>query len=324
MVRMNNRSDELENPSDLTKSKILNLAQTFPNKDLSLDSASLLATGDLRMHPLPRGIVVFIARMRGVRPARAQTSAPPGLQIEGRIAGASRSREIDPPHRSGEMTEGMVWVSGFAAPTKWSIEMPAQALFESVSIVYPEEFFASIAELDGDLAERSVRMIKDQVSLMRPASVRQRGVLLRMLQIDASRTGGQLLLESCALEILAETLGLQSEERPDPKGNATQITKHVTEIIDTRLHNPPTIAEIAATLRMSESRLKREFTDGMGASIGAYVTERRMGVAQDLMSSGVSIARVAAEVGYATPEAFSKAFRRHFGQSPRQFKAQVS
>lgn len=310
-----------EHPADVTRNKVLSMVRKFGTKSMILIANAVLATGNIRGHYLSRGMIVFSARIRGVRPTKAKMSAMPGLQIEGRIAGQSKSREIDPPHRSGEVSDGMVWTSGFPTGTKWSIDMPAQPLFEAISVVYPKEFLENLKRTDPHLAQRARRLLNEQASDLRTANVRQRSIFLRMSQIDPDKPGGMVLLEACALELLAETL-FGSEAEPDALGTGNaQLMKHVAELVDARLSNPPTIREIADTLRISESRLKREFSEAMGAPIGTFVTERRMNFARSLISSGVPIARVAAEVGYATPEAFSKAFRRQYGRSPREFKS---
>jgi transcriptional regulator GlxA family with amidase domain len=50
-----------------------------------------------------------------------------------------------------------------------------------------------------------------------------------------------------------------------------------------------------------------------------YVNEWRMRIAQDLLATTeVTVAAIARRVGYASEEAFSRAFKRAHGQSPSQ------
>ncbi|MEM7426970.1 MAG: AraC family transcriptional regulator, partial [Pseudomonadota bacterium] len=221
----------------------------------------------------------------------------------------------------GEVTEGMVWVTGFPKPASWEIHMPAQECFEAVSVHVPLDFLDAMMATEPELARRGKRMVEESANELGVGSRKQRSLFLKMLQIDADQPGGKLLLESCALELLAETLSPLPDNLTAGNAQISEIVQNVTELVDLKLANPPTVADLAGTLRISESRLKREFIDRTGTSIGAFMTGRRMAAAKDMVSSGLPISRVAAEVGYATPEAFSKAFRRKFGSSPREFRA---
>jgi AraC-like DNA-binding protein len=53
-----------------------------------------------------------------------------------------------------------------------------------------------------------------------------------------------------------------------------------------------------------------------------YVTERRMELAADLLADPrVPVAAAAAAAGYRDPFAFSTAFERHRGMSPRDYRS---
>ncbi|MFD0428035.1 helix-turn-helix transcriptional regulator [Streptomyces zhihengii] len=60
----------------------------------------------------------------------------------------------------------------------------------------------------------------------------------------------------------------------------------------------------------------------MGRPPLAYITECRMDEAEALLfDTDLSIARIAASVGYADAFGFSAAFKRHKGLSPSTFRA---
>ncbi|MEM7428109.1 MAG: hypothetical protein AAF441_18610, partial [Pseudomonadota bacterium] len=196
-----------EHPLDLTLSKVRSLVNNMPGKELWVRAAAILAFGKIKMHKLPRGIEVGVGKIRGVREAKAVSKSKfIGLLIEGRVAGRSRSHEQTEPYRSGEVTEGMVWVTGFAKPASWEIHMPAQECFEAVSVHVPLDFLDAMMATEPELARRGKRMVEESTHELGVASRKQRSLFLKMLQIDADQPGGKLLLESCALELLAETL----------------------------------------------------------------------------------------------------------------------
>ena len=68
---------------------------------------------------------------------------------------------------------------------------------------------------------------------------------------------------------------------------------------------------------MSRSAFAARFTELVGEPVITYATRWRMNVALDhLRRNDVSIAWVAAELGYRTEASFSRAFKRMVGRTP--------
>ena len=68
---------------------------------------------------------------------------------------------------------------------------------------------------------------------------------------------------------------------------------------------------------MSRSVFTARFTDLVGEPVVQYVTRWRMYVAMDVLKEqGKSVAEVAAELGYQSEAAFSRAFKRVQSVSP--------
>ncbi len=85
------------------------------------------------------------------------------------------------------------------------------------------------------------------------------------------------------------------------------------------LEQPFSIAQLAKSVGMSESSLKRTFRSMYGASIFSSFQRHRMSEARKLLEeSGYSVAEVAYRVGYANPGHFSRAFSRYFGVPPKE------
>jgi AraC-like DNA-binding protein len=93
-----------------------------------------------------------------------------------------------------------------------------------------------------------------------------------------------------------------------------------------QLHAAPerkwTVAELASTVAVSRSVLDQRFRDVLGRSPIRYLTEWRMHLANDLLSTtGLSVAAIARRTGYESEEAFSRAFRRSHGSPPGAWRA---
>jgi transcriptional regulator GlxA family with amidase domain len=82
------------------------------------------------------------------------------------------------------------------------------------------------------------------------------------------------------------------------------------------------VTELATRSFTSRSVLDDRFRKLLGCSPIRYLTEWRLQIAADLLrGSRMKLAEVANLVGYESEEAFSRAFRRHVGQSPAQWRA---
>lgn len=137
----------------------------------------------------------------------------------------------------------------------------------------------------------------------------------------------QFYLESKALELFMLQFMKWAEDQP-------QITQPVKlqpcdierlheakKILVSNLNNPPSLLEIARQVGLNDCKLKQGFRQVFGTTLFGYLYDYRMQQAQQLLlNSNLSIAGIAAVVGYRNPEAFSTAFRRRFGISPKAYQ----
>ncbi|MDJ0929121.1 MAG: AraC family transcriptional regulator [Gammaproteobacteria bacterium] len=79
---------------------------------------------------------------------------------------------------------------------------------------------------------------------------------------------------------------------------------------------PWTLAQLAKAAGMSRARFADHFRTVVGMTPGAYLSEWRLGVAQALLLRARPVKLVAADVGYGSPSALSRAFTARLGMSP--------
>lgn len=129
-----------------------------------------------------------------------------------------------------------------------------------------------------------------------------------------------LATEARALELLAVAMTWLTQT--DASENQLVPRRQIfaaRELVEARLTNPPTLAEIARTVGLNERSLTAAFRQAFGASIAAYVTARRLDLAADLLADGLSPGEAAREVGY-RPAHLSVAFKLRFGVSPGRYR----
>ncbi len=90
------------------------------------------------------------------------------------------------------------------------------------------------------------------------------------------------------------------------------------------MHEQParawTLAELAAVAGMSRSVFAQAFRTALGCTPGSYLQAWRLGLARQALRRGQPLKLIAAEVGYGSEAALSRAFKAHGGVGPRQWR----
>ncbi|KQX42460.1 AraC family transcriptional regulator [Devosia sp. Root436] len=102
-----------------------------------------------------------------------------------------------------------------------------------------------------------------------------------------------------------------------------QFIERAIWFIETRFAEDITLDDIADVGGVSRFHLSRSFGAITGQPVMTYVRGRRLTLAaQKLLDGAPDILSVALDVGYNSHEAFTRAFRDQFGQTPEQLRAQ--
>ena len=91
--------------------------------------------------------------------------------------------------------------------------------------------------------------------------------------------------------------------------------------IDRNLTGDLTLAKVAENCGVSRYHLAHAFGETTGMSVMEYVRGRRLSEAANNLAKGASnILDLALDYGYASHEAFSRAFRTQFGMTPEEVR----
>jgi AraC-like DNA-binding protein len=126
-------------------------------------------------------------------------------------------------------------------------------------------------------------------------------------------------------ELLCVGLQILKNSKTRPDGNPVDMDlpdgekiRRARAILGMEYANPPPLPKLAQQLGISETRLKSGFKTMNGTTVMQYCITRRIEAAKLLLRENRhSIAEIASIVGYEDHSAFSRAFRRHTGRSPR-------
>lgn len=92
-------------------------------------------------------------------------------------------------------------------------------------------------------------------------------------------------------------------------------------VLNERLAEPPGLLDLARELGTNERRLTEIFRQRVGMTVFDYFSEMRLETSRHLLgASGMRIQTIASHVGYRNAGDFTRAYRRRYGVSPREYR----
>lgn len=142
-------------------------------------------------------------------------------------------------------------------------------------------------------------------------------------ELFSGGAGGRLCAESL-LNVLVVHLLRHLAGGPEVRGTtgvlARRVVKAVEEFVAENLAASLSLADLAAVAHLSEYHFARLFRQTTGRTPHQFVIARRVERARQLLGDGrLSLAQVAAEVGFADQSHLTRHFRRLVGVTPGQF-----
>ena len=137
----------------------------------------------------------------------------------------------------------------------------------------------------------------------------------RIAALDWSAAGAPLQLQQLALDVqacLLEHHSLHARPLPVVRGGLSPgARRRVLECIEAGLHGELSLAELARAANLSDYHFARMFKASFGMSPHAWVMQRRLARARQLLASGrLPLADVAENAGYAHLSHLNAALRR--------------
>lgn len=102
------------------------------------------------------------------------------------------------------------------------------------------------------------------------------------------------------------------------------VVRETLERVHARPEHPWTTESLATATAVSRTTLSRHFRSALGQTPGAYVAQWRIDLASvRLRDTDEPVESIAGTVGYASPHAFSRAFRRARGMPPGEYRSRL-
>ncbi len=122
---------------------------------------------------------------------------------------------------------------------------------------------------------------------------------------------------------LATTYGDMIAPPPSLAGGLSRAqTTRILELLDANLDGNVSLSELAAECGLSVTRFARSFRRSTGFTATAWLQERRMARAQDLLrATRMPLVEIASVCGFADQSHFTRAFTQQFGCPPARWRA---
>ena len=111
-------------------------------------------------------------------------------------------------------------------------------------------------------------------------------------------------------------------QRPATVQLRSSLYEDATAIVEREFATELSLDDIARRVASSRRQLQRAYAEIGDTTFRAHLTGVRMDRAAELLARrSVTVREVAHRVGYRQPAQFAKAFRRHLGVAPSDFRA---
>src|SRR4051794_18012767 len=112
--------------------------------------------------------------------------------------------------------------------------------------------------------------------------------------------------------------------RPATIRHRTSLFEDATAIVEAEYATDLSLDDIARRVASSRRQLQRAYAEIGGTTFREHLTRVRMDRAAELLGDrGLTVREVARRVGYRQPAQFAKAFRRHLGVAPSDYRART-
>jgi len=111
-------------------------------------------------------------------------------------------------------------------------------------------------------------------------------------------------------------------QRPATVSLRTSLFEDATAIVEREYASELSLDDLARRIASSRRQLQRAYAEVGNTTFREHLTGVRMDRAAELLERrGVTVREVARRVGYRQPAQFAKAFRRHLGVAPSDYRA---
>ncbi len=167
------------------------------------------------------------------------------------------------------------------------------------------EILEKFALLESCSARKIIRCVREIASTIHTPSLRRHFVYGKLCQVCS------LVLDNMLQKNIENIVSLIQRD-------SLLIARKAEPILRQQYAAPPTLDSLARSIGTNRNKLAKSFKNVHGLSVFEYCQHYRMAIARKMLRKRrYSVAQVAERVGYEHAGNFSVAYKRHFGELPK-------
>ncbi|QJB32733.1 helix-turn-helix transcriptional regulator [Chitinophaga oryzae] len=208
-------------------------------------------------------------------------------------------------------------------------ELRKQDGIQVLGMSFTPERFLELADSNGQTLGKMADRVANNKSValaekMNPRiTPRMKTVLAEIRQCQFKGGLKKLFLQSKVMELLA----LQCDQVENDFGRGAVVhnintreleqLQHARYLLLQNLQEPPSLAELSRLCGLNEFKLKSGFKTVFDNTVFGYFNDHRLSMARELvLAGGKTLAEIADDAGYSSPQHFSSAFKKKYGVAP--------
>ena len=201
--------------------------------------------------------------------------------------------------------------------------------YERIVLWINQRFLSELSPPDQDLTACFDSTLPGHTNLLRPTNAQRQLLSFQLERLTQEAQTQDNYSALAALTYLAQILislnrlAISASQSSDSRSVPDSVVYSVLAYINEHYFEDLTLDHLANRFFISKYHLSREFGRIVGTSVHRYLIQKRLAMAKQMMSSGMSSSEVYQQCGFGDYSNFYRAFKAEYQITPKEFAARL-
>lgn len=201
--------------------------------------------------------------------------------------------------------------------------------YERIVLWINQRFLSELSPPDQDLTACFDSTLPGHTNLLRPTNAQRQLLSFQLERLTQETQSQDNYSALTALTYLAQILislnrlAISASQSNDNRSVPDSVVYGVLAYINEHYSEDLTLDHLANRFFISKYHLSREFGRIVGTSVHRYLIQKRLAMAKQMMSSGMSSSEVYQQCGFGDYSNFYRAFKAEYQITPKEFAARL-
>lgn len=201
--------------------------------------------------------------------------------------------------------------------------------YERIVLWINQRFLSELSPPDQDLTACFDSTLPGHTNLLRPTNAQRQLLSFQLERLTQENQAQDNYSALTALTYLAQILislnrlAISASQSSDNRSVPDSVVYGVLAYINEHYSEDLTLDHLANRFFISKYHLSREFGRIVGTSVHRYLIQKRLAMAKQMMSSGMSSSEVYQQCGFGDYSNFYRAFKAEYQITPKEFAARL-